>query len=257
MQKTILSLIVCLTLQFAGCNGNSTTSNGSDQCDFNIQEPNKRDKVLPSAGSPTVQRLVIDVRPEATIGGVVRSIFQDSNGVLWVGGKGDLFRNDGKTITSYDIKDDLGNGVTVKQIIESKDGVIWFATTGGITRIDGPSFKSFGDKDGLISRDVWSIAADKEGMLWIGTIDGICRFDGNSFSEFAIPESKPDPTRGVTSAKIVHCIMVDKRDHVWFGTNGGAYVYNGKALDRISSRIRTTACGDGRLQGRAPNAVAA
>lgn len=184
---------------------------------------------------PSPYSLVIDVDSKAEIGGVVRCVFQDSRGVLWVGGEGDLFRNDGKTVTSYDIKDDLGNGVTIKQIIEDHAGHIWCATTGGITRIEGKSFTSFGEKDGLLSRSVWSIAADKD-SLWIGTIEGVCRFDGQDFTEFSIPESMPDPTRGVTSAKIVHCIVVDRIGRVWFGTNGGAYIYDGKVLANLSSK---------------------
>lgn len=36
---------------------------------------------------------------------------------------------------------------------------------GGITRIDGESSTSFGVKDGLISRDVWSIAADADELV--------------------------------------------------------------------------------------------
>ena len=145
-------------------------------------------------------------------------------------------RNDGKVLTSYDVKDDLGNGVTIKCIVEDKDGNIWCGTTGGITRIDGKSFTSFGEKDGLISRDVWSMAVDANGMIWIGTIEGVCRFDGKTFTAFAIPEAEPDHTRGVTSGKIVHCITVDRKGQVWFGTNGGAYIYDGKALSNISEK---------------------
>jgi ligand-binding sensor domain-containing protein len=57
-----------------------------------------------------------------------------------------------------------------------------------------------------------------------------------TFSPFALPEAQPDPTRGVTSGKIVHCITVDRKGRVWFGTNGGAYVYDGKTLTNISER---------------------
>ena len=189
-----------------------------------------------SQGSAIPQPLVIDVDPTSEIGNVIRSVFQDSRGRLWIGGEGDLFRNDGKVITSYDVKDDLGNGVTIKCITEDHEGNIWCGTSGGITRIDGNSFTSLGEKDGLISRDVWSMAVDNTGTLWIGTIAGACRFDGKSFTPFAIPEAEPDPTRGVTSGKIVHCIAVDRKGHMWFGTNGGAYRYDGKSLTNISEK---------------------
>ena len=180
--------------------------------------------------------LVIDVDPASEISGVVRSVFEDSHGTIWLGGECDLFRNDGRTLTSYAIKDDFGRGVTIKKIVEDKDGNIWCGTTGGITRIDGTSFTSFGEKDGLISQDVWSMAVDSSGTIWIGTLGGVCRFDGKTFAPFQLPEAPPDPTRGVTSGRIVHCIMVDREGQVWFGTNGGAYVYDGKTLRNLSER---------------------
>lgn len=40
----------------------------------------------------------------------------------------------------------------------------------------------------------------------------------------------------MTSGKFVHCITVDRNGRLWFGTNGGAYVYDGKTLKNISER---------------------
>lgn len=185
---------------------------------------------------PSPTSLVIDVDPAAEISGVVRAVFQDSRGTLWIGGECDLFRNDGSTLTSYAIQDDLGRGVTIMKIVEDKAGNIWCGTSGGITRIDGRSFTSFGEKDGLIGSGVWSMAVDASGVIWIGTVEGVWRFDGKTFSPFALPEAQPDPTRGVTSGKFVHCITVDRKGRVWFGTNGGAYVYDGRTLTNISER---------------------
>ena len=180
--------------------------------------------------------LVIEADPASEISGVVRAVFEDSRGTIWLGGECDLFRNDGRTLTSYAIKDDLGRGVTIKKIVEDKDGNIWCGTTGGITRIDGMSFTSFGERDGLISQDVWNMAVDSSGAIWICTLEGACRFDGRTFTPFVLPEAPPDLTRGVTSSRIVHCVMVDRKGQAWFGTNGGAYVYDGKTLRNLSER---------------------
>lgn len=203
------------------------------------QSPSTPDALQPPRTQdvqPRPTSLVIDVSPTAEIRGVVRAVFEDSRGTLWIGGECDLFRNDGTTLTNYDIKDDLGRGVTIMRIVEDKDGTIWCGTSGGITRIDGRSFTSYGEKDGLIGRRVGCMAVDASGVMWIGTLEGVCRFDGKVFSPFALPEAQPDPTRGVTSGKIVHCITVDRIGRVWFGTNGGAYVYDGKTLKNISER---------------------
>jgi ligand-binding sensor domain-containing protein len=195
-----------------------------------LHVPQTRD-VQPRPTSP-----VIDVDPAAEISGVVRVVFQDSRGTIWIGGECDLFRNDGTILTNYAIKDDQGRGVTIIRIVEDKAGNIWCGTTGGITRIDGKSFTSYGEKDGLIGRRVGCMAVDASGVIWIGTAEGVCRFDGKAFSPFALPEAQPDPTRGVTSGTIVNCITVDRKGRVWFGTNGGAYIYDGKTLTNISER---------------------
>jgi ligand-binding sensor domain-containing protein len=234
MHNVLAYLTVFLMSQFVGCHSNSTTKTARTH-DETSQQGRGISADLSRSNSPQEkQDLALNFPFDAKIGSVVRAIFQDSNGVLWIGGEGDLFRIDDNAVKSYDLKDDRGQGVTVKQIVENTDGAIWCGTTGGLTRIEGDSFTSFGVKDGLLSRDIWSMAADKDGTLWIGTIDGVCRFAGGSFSKSEIPKSKPDPTRGVTSAEIVHCITVDSRDRVWFGTNGGAYHYDGTTLTRIS-----------------------
>jgi ligand-binding sensor domain-containing protein len=235
MPKPVFILTVVLVL--AGCIWQSTLGG------VNAQETESTSPATPSThlNSPKPRSATSEERSaifgaNVKIGGVIRSLFQDSRGGLWIGGEGDLLRKDGEKVTSYDLRDDLGKRVTVKQIVEDKNGAIWCGTTGGITRIDGESFTSFGEKDGLLSHDVWSIAADRNGTLWIGTIDGVCRFDGKTFADFSLPPSKPDPTRGITSESIVHCISVDRRGRVWFGTNGGAYIYNGMDLDHISEK---------------------
>ncbi len=243
MLKQVSILIVCLSSFLVGCNKQSIPAGGpvtrseafSDSA-FTPQAIQGSETSSSTKMLPLKRPLVVDVDPNAEISGVVRSVFQDSKGVLWIGGECDLFRYDGSTLTNYDIKDDLGRGVTIKKIVEDKAGNIWCGTTGGITRIDGKSITSFGEQHGLISCDVWSMVVDASGVIWIGSIEGVCRFDGKTFSPFAIPEAEPDPTRGVTSGKFVHCMTVDRKGQVWFGTNGGAYVYDGKTLTHISER---------------------
>ena len=105
-----------------------------------------------------------------------------------------------------------------------------------VTKYDGKSFTNFTEKDGLVNNDVWSIVIDSKGIIWIGTLQGVSRFDGKDFTPFDLPDAEPDPTRGVTSAKMVHSIMEDSKGKMWFGTNGGAYIYDGKNLTNISEK---------------------
>lgn len=243
VRGSIVASVVSVTLLTVGCTNPPESAQRSDTISrpaSALNQPPSAQEALHLPQTRDVQprptSLVIDVDPAAEISGVVRVVFQDSRGTLWIGGECDLFRNDGTTLTNYAIKDDQGRGVTIIRIVEDKAGSIWCGTTGGITRIDGKSFTSYGEKDGLIGRRVGCMAVDASGVMWIGTTEGVCRFDGKTFSPFALPEAQPDPTRGVTSGKFVHCITVDRKGRVWFGTNGGAYIYDGKTLTNISER---------------------
>lgn len=167
------------------------------------------------------------------ISGVVRTVFQDTFGNFWFGTQDGLCRYDKNTLVYFDLKNDNGKGIVIKAIAEDIHGNIWFGHSSGISKYDGKYFTSYSEKNGLISNDVWSLTTDSKGIIWIGTIDGVCFFDGNIFTPFEIPKGKPDPTRGVTSAKIVHSIMEDSKGNIWFANNGGAYFYNGKIVTNI------------------------
>ena len=170
MRKSVVFPFACVTFLTVGCT--KQPESAQDAVTVSRSEPtlNRTQSTRDATHSPKTQdfqprptALVIDVAPTSEIRGVVRSVFQDSRGTLWIGGECDLFRNDGTTLTSYDIRDDLGRGVTIKQIVEDKAGNIWCGTEGGLTRIDGKSFTSFGEQHGLISRNVWSMAVDGSG----------------------------------------------------------------------------------------------
>tara|TARA_R110002072_G_scaffold273253_3_gene434059 strand:- start:20986 stop:22059 length:1074 start_codon:yes stop_codon:yes gene_type:complete len=214
MLRPITATIVSASLFLAGCA---------------VQEQPRPEATELAPSTATI------VAVPAQMSNVVRCVLEDTRGRLWIGGE-DLYCHDGTSLTCYDVRDDLGRSVTIKAIVEDADGHIWFGTTGGLTKLAGNHFSSYGEQHGLIHRDVWSLAVDGEGGLWIGTIDGVCRFDGSVFAPFAVPEAEPDHTRGITSGRIVHCIMVDRRGQVWFGTNGGAYIYAGGALSNLSEK---------------------
>ncbi len=156
----------------------------------------------------------------------VRRIFQDKSGNLWFGTQGHgAARYDGDTLEYFSIDEGFG-GVVVRGMVEDATGNVWFGTERGLTRYNGAAFTNYTEKDGLIDNDVWSLAIDRKGIIWIGTLQGVSRFNGQVFTPFDLPETEPDSNRGVTSSRIVHSIMEDSHGKMWFGTNGGAYIYD-------------------------------
>ena len=185
-----------------------------------------------------------DLNMEAQIMQVLRRVFRDSRDNLWFVGDG-VFCFDGDSLVDLSEQEVFRRNV-VRQIKEDQAGSLWFGTHNGIVkynpsdklRAGSGSFTSFTMKEGLIDNDVWSMAIDKKGIIWIGTLGGVSRFDGHSFSTFDIPETEPDQTRGVTSARVVHSIIEDSKGIMWFGTNGGAFIYDpiSNELSNISER---------------------
>ncbi len=242
MPRLVLVALACMSLAFASCRGQNKSDEQADRTDPLTTSP-LQPRSTPKAVTPLgIQDSKLDNAREPDfdiamhISDVVRSVYQDKLGNLWIGAQNGLFRYDGTSLNHCDIKNAFGQGVTIKKIVEDRSGNIWCGATGGVVKYDGKSFTVFGEDDGLIDRDVWSIAVDSKGTIWIGTLQGVTCFDGEAFTPFAIPEAEPDRSRGITSAKIVHCIMEDSKGRMWFGTNGGAYIYDGKTLSNISEK---------------------
>ena len=169
---------------------------------------------------------------------VLRRIYQDKKGNLWFVGD-EVFCYAGDSLIDFSQHEVFLRNV-VRQIKEDEQGNIWFGTSNGLVKYEGlpgtsvGSFTKFTTENGLIHNDIWSLAIDKEGIIWIGTLEGVSQFNGDLFSHFDLPETTPDRSRGVTSARIVHHMMEDSKGNMWFGTNGGAYIFDGTSLSNIA-----------------------
>ena len=78
----------------------------------------------------------------------------------------------------------------------------------------------YDNENGLPTTEANTIAETSEGFIWIGSYGGLIRYDGNTFERM-------DSTWGITS---VLCLLVDKKDRLWIGTNanGIAVMENGE-----------------------------
>lgn len=154
----------------------------------------------------------------------VRRIHQDHRGHLWFGTNGDgVIRYDGAALTAFGPREGF-SGEAVRGIAEDADGNVWFATDRGLTKYDGARFTNHLIVEGPVHpglNDVWSLAIDRDGVVWVGTFAGVSTFDGNAFTPVDLPATEPDPSRGATSARLVHAIRQDRRGRMWIATSGG------------------------------------
>lgn len=172
---------------------------------------------------------------------VVRQVFEDSRGSIWIVGD-DVFCFDGDSLFDFTDHEMLQKTV-VRKTVEDLEGNLWLGTNLGIIKYAPASrgeegiFTRYSTEDGLIDNDVWSMTVDHKGKLWIGTLEGVNRFDPTArassdsekfgvFTRFDLPETEEDPTRGVSSPRIIHSIMEDSKGRMWFASNGGAFIYD-------------------------------
>lgn len=118
---------------------------------------------------------------EGLVNNSVMPIYEDKDGIIWLGTGGGVSRYDGKSFRNFTTSDGLNNN-DVHAIVQDNTGKIWFGTRGDITVYDGKTFTTLTDKDGKTFRNVWSIIKDKKGNIWFGA-DGLWRYDGGSFTQ--------------------------------------------------------------------------
>lgn len=133
---------------------------------------------------------------------IIRSLFQDRSGFMWIGTEDGLNKYDGYTYTVYrynlDKYDDPYSPTSsnVECIFEDSGGNLWIGTRGGLNKLDLKTglFVHYragtGNEGGLSHNVIRSIAEDDNGQIWIGTEGGgLDRLDplSGQFRNFQIP----------------------------------------------------------------------
>jgi ligand-binding sensor domain-containing protein/signal transduction histidine kinase len=116
---------------------------------------------------------------------MVRQVYEDREGTLWLGTEGGLLRFDREsgTLTPYGHDPSNPRSLShpgVRAIYEDSLGRFWVATDGGgLNLLDRATqtFTRHTDKDGLPSNVVLGILEDGQGNLWLSTGNGLSRFD--------------------------------------------------------------------------------
>lgn len=151
-----------------------------------------------------------------TVGAHVFAIRSDRTGDIWVATNKGLWRfRNYVRISTYGTADGLPNEF-MTEIFEDSKGTLWFGGLGGLTEMRDGRFSNYTARDGLAGNYVRTIHEDADGVLWIGTYDeGLSRYKDGKFSSFK--ESKGLFDNGVFA------IREDARGNFWISSNNGIY----------------------------------
>ena len=146
-----------------------------------------------------------------------------ARGALWVGTSAGVHEVDlgsGKLRNTFTRKEGLANEYVFAVGLD-RDGNKWFGTNaGGVSRYKDGKWKTFFPMHGLADYWIYSFAQQKSGDFWIGTWAGVNKIDARTgkFSTYV---------KELVNER-VYGISVDAQDRVWFGTEGGVSMLNGK-----------------------------
>ena len=173
----------------------------------------------------------------------VKSLYEDSNGQLWVGTRGGVLHQyvaEQERFIRYPFDVDYPNTSVstsdVMGITGDKNQQLWLATFGaGVQRFDIKSKRftgSFGIKNGLSDNKVYGVLADSDGIVWIGTRDGgLNRLypDTGEVRYFKHDSDNPNSL----SHNRVYCLVEREDGSIWLGTRGGGVNRFDKKTERF------------------------
>lgn len=189
--------------------------------------------------SSTISKPVTETKPPKVLESFevgnevyVRSLaFNKNNNSLWVGtstGVLEISLADQQLLNTFTREDGLANEYVFAIYVDSK-GYTWFGTNaGGTSRYKDGHWDVYFPMHGLADYWVYSFIEQKNGPLWIGTWAG-----ANSVN-LETMQFKTYVKELIN--EWVYALDIDSQDRVWFGTEGGISLYDGKAWSAWSHK---------------------
>lgn len=180
----------------------------------------------------------------------VKSIYQDTQGFVWLGTRNGLNRFDGRRVRHYTMCDSIAgkSNNVASAIFEDSHGTLWVGTDIGVflhtkgANDDEWTYFSVRTKDNDWAGGDWvqDIFVDQSNNIWILIPNkGVYRYDEKSgvLHKYVVYPSK-DKSDG-----FAQCIYVDDDGVVWIGTShAGLYYYN--SLEDHFEKVKDTTLDD-------------
>ncbi|MDR2919263.1 MAG: helix-turn-helix domain-containing protein [Tannerella sp.] len=145
---------------------------------------------------------------------LIRKIYKDSQGFIWLGMQNGMDRFDGISIEHYITPQD--NPGTIYDILELDPDNLCVATDKGLWNLR-VSDKQIAREYLSIDCPVYSLATDEKGQLLAGTEDGLFIGKGSAYRHY------PLPSNNFSSSVRIFGILPDGNQSCWLATNFNLY----------------------------------
>lgn len=177
---------------------------------------------------------------------LVRSLFIDKQGYLWVGtdagGLGVFDPETGKYL-NFTVNNEKGNSISHNRIAaigEDASGALWLGTVGGglneYHKQTGRFVHYLNDEkntNSISNNEIKCLYIDKENNVWIGTGGGGVNIYFRANNKFRYYK-KTEATQDQLHSDFIMTLLVDRDNLLWIGTNGGGVTTYDPAADKYT-----------------------
>lgn len=184
-------------------------------------------------------KVIIYDRPELTQAPIV-AIYEDANGVLWLGTRGHgLIRVEVDQVAILNIRffrfspdENSISGDFITTIKEDKNGKLWIGTENGLNRLDTSTneFYVLNKNNGLVQNEVIGLEEDVNGYFWITHNSGINVIDPTRFDRSCLINNFDSRDR-VQGGFFFNEVTYQNADgQLYFGGSNGVNIINPKSM---------------------------
>jgi len=157
----------------------------------------------------------------------IKHIYQNKNGDYWLGTSNGISVEKNGKYTNYTYRE-LKANPDIWSVTQDKNGNYLIGTSNGLIVSNGSFFNRIlcKDKESLINA-IFDVFVDTNNTVWLGTQIGLAKIE----NEYIVPFDDYFVTKSY-----VNKIFRDKKNNIWFCTDEGLFMHNGKTLKHFSEK---------------------